>query len=84
MKKGNGGGWHPRPIGSAVEGFTRRTPPVVGYGTERHLRRAPLRKQPGAGSSEPCAGYSLTRVISHDAPRSSVLSIPRTSQSDSR
>jgi len=28
VKKGNGGGTHPRPIGSAVEGFTRRTPPV--------------------------------------------------------
>jgi hypothetical protein len=27
-KKWNGGGIHPRPIGSAVEGFTRRTPPV--------------------------------------------------------
>jgi len=27
-RKWNGGGTHPRPIGSAVEGFTRRTPPV--------------------------------------------------------
>ena len=29
----------PRPAGSAVEGFARRTPPVMGYRTERRLRR---------------------------------------------
>ncbi len=29
-----------RPIGSAVERFTRRTPPIAGYRTERRLRRA--------------------------------------------
>jgi hypothetical protein len=28
-----------RPMGSAVEGFTRRTPPVEGYRTEQRLRR---------------------------------------------
>jgi hypothetical protein len=36
----NGGLFDPRPVGSAVEGFTRRTPPVEGYRTERRLRRA--------------------------------------------
>ena len=31
-------------MGSAVEGFTRRTPPVMGYRTERRLRRARLQE----------------------------------------
>jgi hypothetical protein len=43
-------GWlHPRPIGSAVEGFTRRTPPVMGYRTERRLRRARVQAAAGGG-----------------------------------
>jgi len=36
-----------RPIGSAVEGFTRRTPPVMGYRTERRLRRARVQEVDG-------------------------------------
>jgi hypothetical protein len=36
-----------RPIGSAVEGFTRRTPPVMGYRTERRLRRARVQEAGG-------------------------------------
>ena len=33
------GRFDPHPVGSAVEGFARRTPPVMGYRTERRLRR---------------------------------------------
>jgi hypothetical protein len=36
-----------RPIRSAVEGFTRRTPPVMGYRTERRLRRARVQEAGG-------------------------------------
>ena len=36
-------------MGSAVEGFTRRTPPVMGYLTERRLRRAPIQAAGGDG-----------------------------------
>ena len=34
-------------MGSAVEGFTRRTPPVEGYRTERRLRRARVQEAAG-------------------------------------
>jgi hypothetical protein len=36
-------------MGSAVEGFTRRTPPVMGYLTERRLRRARVQAAGGDG-----------------------------------
>ena len=48
-KQGAGVSLHSRPIGSAVEGFTRRTPPVEGYRTERRLRRARFQAAAGGG-----------------------------------
>jgi hypothetical protein len=43
------GGLCPRPVGSAVEGFARRTPPVMGYRTERRLRRPANQEDVGGG-----------------------------------